>query len=94
VKTGKDFCKIEITLLNYGVLSDRYGKEIIIQRIIDSNGVSTYKIDDGKSRLRVLKRAELDNILATLGIMLDNPVAILNQETARSFLRSKDPRDK
>ncbi len=66
----------------------------MIQRVIDQNGSSTYKIDDGKSRPRPLRRIELDSILITLGIMLDNPVAVLNQETARSFLRSKDPRDK
>ena len=96
MKAGKDSCKTEITLANYGALNDKYGAEIIIQRVIDHNGVSTYKIDDGNGgrKWRLLKKIELESILVTLGVMLDNPVAVLNQETARSFLRSKDPKDK
>lgn len=96
MKTGKEFAKIEITLLNDGILrEEKYGKHVVLQRVIDVKGTSTYKIrDETRPRFRAMRRTELEFILLSLGIMIDNPVAVLNQETARSFLKTKDPRDK
>lgn len=40
------------------------------------------------------KREELNHILDQFNIQVDNPVAILNQETSRNFLNSKNAQDK
>jgi chromosome segregation ATPase len=40
------------------------------------------------------KKEELDRILSAFNIQVDNPVSILNQDAARTFLNSTDPRDK
>jgi len=40
------------------------------------------------------KREDLNYILDQFNIQVDNPVAILNQDTSRSFLNSKSPHDK
>lgn len=36
------------------------------------------------------KRSDLDRILAKMNIQVDNPVCILNQETAKNFLHGND----
>jgi hypothetical protein len=40
------------------------------------------------------KREDLNCILDQFNIQVDNPVAILNQDTSRHFLNSKSPHDK
>ena len=40
------------------------------------------------------KREELAYILEHFNIQVDNPMAILNQDTSRNFLHSKSPNDK
>ena len=41
-----------------------------------------------------VKRDELAYILEHFNIQVDNPMAILNQDTSRNFLHSKSPTDK
>lgn len=40
------------------------------------------------------KRDELDNIIATMNIQVDNPISILNQDISRTFLVSSKPEEK
>lgn len=40
------------------------------------------------------KREELIHMLDQMNIQVENPVAILNQDTSRNFLHSKSPQDK
>ena len=40
------------------------------------------------------KREDLNRILAKMNLQVDNPVCILNQETAKNFLHSSDPKSK
>lgn len=40
------------------------------------------------------KREELDSIVAALNIQIDNPISVLNQDVARTFLHSTDPKTK
>lgn len=38
------------------------------------------------------EKKELDKIIAQMNIQVDNPVCILHQDVARSFLNSSDPK--
>lgn len=40
------------------------------------------------------KLGELNRLLAKMNLQVDNPVCILNQETAKNFLHSNDPQAK
>lgn len=40
------------------------------------------------------KKEELDRIVSAFNIQVDNPVSLLNQDAARTFLNSTDPHDK
>lgn len=94
IQKGKDSARTEITLLNNGALPyEKYGDEVMIERTLSKNGSSTYRLKT-HGTFHKLKRHELDFILLSLNIQLDNPVAILNQEVAKNFLRTKDPKDK
>ena len=44
--------------------------------------------------MKSTKREELSHILDQFNIQVDNPVAILNQDTSRNFLHSIHPGDK
>jgi len=92
---GKDCARTQLVLMNKGHLSvTKYGREFMLERTISKTGSSTYRIKAEGHNWRPLKRNELDYILMVLNIQLDNPVAILNQEVAKNFLRTKDPKDK
>ncbi len=45
-------------------------------------------------RLVTTKREELTHILDQLNIQVENPVAVLNQETSRNFLHNSNPNQK
>ena len=40
------------------------------------------------------KREELAHILEQFNIQVDNPIAVLNQDTSRNFLHSTNPKNK
>lgn len=40
------------------------------------------------------KKEELDRIVSAFNIQVDNPVSLLSQDAARTFLNSTDPHDK
>lgn len=72
---------------------DVYGKEIIIVRNINANsGASTYKLKSEKGRVISSSRQDLNKLTLCLNIQVENPVLILNQDAARSFLRECDPK--
>ncbi|XP_070491054.1 structural maintenance of chromosomes protein 6 isoform X2 [Chironomus tepperi] len=96
VKRGEPSATIEITLANDGVDSyehDVYGDEIIIVRTISANsGSSSYKIKAQNGRTISTTRQELHKMSLCLNIQVENPVLILNQDAARSFLKECDPK--
>lgn len=40
------------------------------------------------------KKEELEKIVSAFNIQVDNPVSVLNQDSARTFLNSNDPHEK
>jgi len=98
IKEGCNFCIISITLRNRGTdayKNEEYGDSILIERRLTKDGTGSYKIKNQKTgRLVSNKRDELLNILDQFNIQIDNPVSILTQDTARSFLNTSDKKDK
>ncbi|XP_064486253.1 structural maintenance of chromosomes protein 6-like [Ornithodoros turicata] len=97
VETGKRAAEITVQLSNKGPDAYRpniYGPSIIVQRRVNHAGASNYKIKAADGTLVSSKREELTSVLDHFNVQIDNPVMILNQETSRSFLQSKSPRDK
>jgi structural maintenance of chromosomes protein 6 len=71
-----------------------YGKTIIIERKIDKNSSSNYKIKDEFGKVQEKTRTELQLILNQFNIHIDNPCTIMTQDISRKFLGSTNPKDK
>lgn len=72
----------------YAYKPDVYGAEIVVERTIRWQGGSSYKICNGASRkcISTLKR-DLMEIIENFGIFVDNACCILDQESAKGFLK-------
>ena len=81
---------MEVRLLNTGdgaYKPELYGESIVVSRSVTQSS-SIYKLKDERGRVVVDKKVkdELDRILIAFNIQVDNPLAVLNQDTAKSFL--------
>ncbi|GJQ78528.1 hypothetical protein Trydic_g11642 [Trypoxylus dichotomus] len=97
VKAGKTSATVEIILNNAGPDAYKrsvYGNEIIIQRNFSATGSSSYKVKSGTGHLVSKSSKEIQQILTSLNIQIDNPVCILNQDTSRNFLSTSDAKQK
>ncbi|KAK7485360.1 hypothetical protein BaRGS_00023459 [Batillaria attramentaria] len=97
IKYGKQTGEVEIRLRNRGPDAYRpteYGDSITVVRKFSADGGSRYMLKSVHGKLVSDKREELHKILDQFNIQVDNPVAILNQDTSRNFLHSKNACDK
>lgn len=88
IRSGQSRATIKVTLNNVGPSSynhEIYGDEITIERTFDAKS-SSYKIRNFQGKVISHFRKDLDDILDTFNIIVDNPLAILQQDAARSFL--------
>lgn len=96
IKRGRRMATIEITLHNRGTGNkykhEDYGDEITVIRRIVENGGSQYRIKGESGAEENLSRHDLDSLLLHFNIQPQNPLCILSQDTARSFFKSRDPK--
>ena len=67
---------------------------IIVERRINKDGGSGYKLKSSKGVVISTKREDLNALLDHFNIQIDNPLSILFQDTARHFLNSSSPQEK
>ena len=96
VRKGSDSncAKVSVTLLNKGADSfehDAYGDYIKVERTIAlRGGYNGYKLYNAtKNEERSRSKKDLVAMLDRLNIQIDNPVAVLDQEDAKNFLKGK-----
>jgi len=98
IKTGKNRAVITVKLRNRGPEAYRpaeFGKSIVVERVLNRDGSSGYKLKDHSSKKTIsTKRAELNLILEQFNIQIDNPCSILMQDTSRQFLSDAKPQTK
>lgn len=72
-----------------------YESEIIIERKINSQSLSTYTLKSGNSqgqeKIVTKKKGDLDQILKKFNIDLENPLSWLSQDRSRQFLQQMKP---
>lgn len=96
IKEGEDRGLIAVELANEGIYAyqpDVYGPSIIVERVLSKRS-STYRIKNWKGRVITTKRKDLDLILDSFEILIDNPFTVLTQDMARSFLATSSPETK
>lgn len=90
IKNGEPNGSIEIHLSNEGdegYEKDVYGERIIVIRTISGKGSSSYQIKNDRKDVISRSKAVLDLILKYFEISVDNPITVLTQDCARTFLR-------
>uniref|UniRef100_A0A1A9WHF7 Structural maintenance of chromosomes protein 6 n=1 Tax=Glossina brevipalpis TaxID=37001 RepID=A0A1A9WHF7_9MUSC len=93
IKIGETIAKIEITIANDGPQPyepDEYGDSITLVRTITA-GSGYYAIRNCHGRIVTKKFEDLQRILLYHNIQADNPVFVLNQDSAREFLKELEP---
>lgn len=89
---------MRVTLHNGGGLNayrpDKYGDAIIIERrLARQSSVRAYAALSASGRVVSERREEIAQICDHFSIQVDNPLAVLTQETAKRFLASARPRE-
>ena len=97
IKTGSNSAITEVTLRNNGddpYKPEIYGDKITIERKINIDGSTAYKIKNAAGKVVSSKKEDLTNILDEINLQVDNPLTCLNQEMSKNFLHSKNENDK
>ena len=66
-----------------------YGTEITVERSIAKKGASTFKIKNDRGKVISTEQGR-EKYLQKFNIQVDNPVCILDQQSAKSFIQGKD----
>ncbi|KXS18696.1 hypothetical protein M427DRAFT_95944, partial [Gonapodya prolifera JEL478] len=94
---GANYGEIRLSLWNYGPDGFRhrdFGDRIIIERRIGSTGATTYKIKNANGDIVSTKRELLSQIMDHFGIDVSNPLTVLQQDVAKTFLTKSTDSDK
>lgn len=96
IREGTKTAKIRIKIQNSGTnsyLYDIYGEHIIIERILKRDGAGSYSTISASGSQISSRKDEIIAICDHFGIQVDNPLAVLTQETAKKFLANSRPGD-
>ena len=98
IKEGRDQALLIIKLKNQGVDAyqpDLFGPSIIIERHFSKNGSGGFRLRNSTGRgIISTKKGDVDDIVEYFCLQTDNPITILSQDAAKSFLNSSSPKMK
>ncbi|KND02887.1 DNA repair protein SMC6 [Spizellomyces punctatus DAOM BR117] len=97
LREGSQVGSVSVTLRNEGedaYKPHEYGNTITIERKILREGSSTYRLKSAQGATISTKRDELVAICDHMQILANNPMTILTQDSARSFLANSTSVDK
>ncbi|XP_065844631.1 structural maintenance of chromosomes protein 6-like [Oscarella lobularis] len=98
VKNGERTAVVTIQLRNSSsdpFQKEKYGKSIIVERrIYSDNRPGTFTIMSANRKIVSKKKEDLQRALDHFGLMVENPVCLLTQDTSRNYLHSSSPKDK
>lgn len=96
VQTGKPSALISIKLSNDGAEAfkpELYGKSITVERRITVAGTGGYALKNETGKVVSEKKEELIRMLEKFNVQIENPVNILSQDIAKTFLYKLDASD-
>ncbi|CZR57426.1 related to DNA repair protein rad18 [Phialocephala subalpina] len=97
IKSGKDQAMLIIKLKNKGhdaYQPDTYGESIIIERHFSKSGSSNWKLKSATGRPISTKKGDIDDIVEYFNLQVDNPMNVLTQDAAKSFIQTSTPAQK
>lgn len=96
VKYNCQSARVTVTVSNCGSLNfhkKQYGNKIIVIRTIDNQGRSKIELKAEQGKTVSTKMQDLRAMCLKLGIQVDNPISVLDQNTAKTFLLQNKPAD-
>ncbi|SPP82690.1 structural maintenance of chromosomes protein 6 [Drosophila guanche] len=93
IKNGETSAKIEITLCNVGMCpfdAEHMGPHLTVVRHIRQSS-STYELKDARGKIVSKKLDDVKRLLRRFSIHVENPIFVLNQDSARVFLKKLEP---
>jgi chromosome segregation ATPase len=97
IKTGCDSGMLIVRLKNQGndaYQPDVFGKSILIERHFSRSGSSNFKLKNENGRLISNKKGDVEDIIEYYQLQVDNPMNVLTQDAAKSFITSSTPAQK
>lgn len=97
IKTGTDRGILVVKLKNQGpdaYQPDIYGKSITVERHFSRTGGSSYKVKNAAGTVISTKKGDMDDIVEYFQLQVDNPMNILTQDEAKSFITNSTPSQK
>lgn len=97
IKEGTDQAILSVKIKNQGVDAyqhDIYGDSIIVERHFNRIGGSGFKAKSATGKLISSKRGEVSEIAEWFCLQVDNPLNVLSQDNARSFLNASSDSQK
>lgn len=97
IKEGEDTSRLTIRLKNEGndaYQPDLYGDSIIIERQFSRTGTSGFKVKTATGRTISTKKGDVDDIVEYFQLQVDNPMNVLTQDAAKSFITASTPAQK
>ena len=90
-------CTLSVKIKNRGETgyqTDVYGDSIIVERSFNKAGSSSFKLKSSSERIISTRKGDLEDISDYYALQLDNPINVLTQDMARSFLSNSSPQEK
>ncbi|CZT42464.1 related to DNA repair protein rad18 [Rhynchosporium secalis] len=97
IKSGREHATLIVELKNEGIDAyqpDLYGKTIIVERHFSRAGSSSFKLKSVENRLISNKKTDVDDIAEYYQLQVDNPMNVLTQDAAKSFITASTPANK
>ncbi|TVY84758.1 Structural maintenance of chromosomes protein [Lachnellula suecica] len=97
IKNNKEHGALIIQLKNQGndaYQHDVYGDSIIIERHFSRQGTSGYKLKNANEKLVSSKKGDVDDIIEYYQLQVDNPMNVLTQDAAKTFIQTSTPKQK
>ena len=74
--------------------TDLYGDSIIVERHFSRSGSSGYRLKNSAGRTVSTKKGDVDDLIEYFNLQVDNPMNVLTQDAAKSFIRDSTPAEK
>lgn len=97
IKGGQEKAILIVRLKNEGndaYHSEIYGPSIIVERHFSISGGSQFKLKSSTGALISTKKADVEDVVEFYQLQVDNPMNVLTQDKAKSFLHQSTPAEK
>ena len=97
IKSDRDQAILIVKLKNQGndaYQPDVFGGSIIVERHFSRSGSSGYKLKNANGRTVSTKKGDVDDIVEYFQLQVDNPMNVLTQDAAKSFITKSTPAQK